>query len=206
MFSNSRAVNLLAAARVFLFASRDVWFVVGLPVFLRSELGWSFWQVGAFLAVWVIGYGIVQAAAPRLRCAGAGRQPTAAARHVAGVRARGVPGGDRRRRSRPDVDPTLVVVVGLIAFGVVFALNSAVHSYLILAYADSDKVAMNVGFYYMANAGGRLAGTILSGLLYQWQGLEACLWASVAFVLGAGALSLLLTTARTRAVSPPTTA
>jgi predicted MFS family arabinose efflux permease len=89
-------------------------------------------------------------------------------------------------------DPTLVLVTGLIAFGVVFALNSAVHSYLILAYADGDKVAMNVGFYYMANAAGRLAGTLLSGLLYQWQGLEACLWASTAFVLAAGLLSLLL--------------
>ena len=85
-----------------------------------------------------------------------------------------------------------MLVVGLIAFGVVFAMNSAVHSYLILAYADNDRAAMNVGFYYMANAGGRLAGTILSGLLYQWQGLTACLWASAAFVLAAAALSLLL--------------
>ncbi len=85
-----------------------------------------------------------------------------------------------------------MIVGGLIAFGVIFALNSAVHSYLILAYAEGDKVAMNVGFYYMANAGGRLAGTVLSGALYQWQGLEACLWASAAFVLAAGALSLLL--------------
>ena len=76
-------------------------------------------------------------------------------------------------------------------FGVVFALNSAVHSYLILAYADGDKVAMNVGFYYMANAGGRLAGPCSPALLYQWQGLEACLWASAAFVLGAGLISLL---------------
>ena len=85
-----------------------------------------------------------------------------------------------------------MLVVGLIVFGVIFAMNSAVHSYLILAYADNDKVAMNVGFYYMANAGGRLMGTVLSGLLYQWYGLAACLWASVAFVLAAGALSLLL--------------
>jgi predicted MFS family arabinose efflux permease len=85
-----------------------------------------------------------------------------------------------------------VIVAGLIAFGIAFALNSAVHSYLILRYAAGDKVAMNVGFYYMANAGGRLAGTLLSGLLYQWQGLAACLWASVILVLGAGALSLLL--------------
>ena len=101
------------------------------------------------------------------------------------------------------VDPTLVVVAGLIAFGIIFALNSAVHSYLILAYTDSDKVAMNVGFYYMANAGGRLAGTVLSGVLYQWYGLVGCLWASVAFVLAAGLLSLLLpvnTVTRTRPI------
>ena len=87
-----------------------------------------------------------------------------------------------------------MLVIGLIAFGIVFAMNSAVHSYLILSYADNDKVAMNVGFYYMANAGGRLAGTVLSGLLYQWQGLTACLWASVAFVLAAGLISTLLPT------------
>jgi len=84
----------------------------------------------------------------------------------------------------------VVLVGGLIVFGVVFAMNSVVHSYLILAYADGDRVAMNVGFYYMANAGGVLAGTVLSGALYQWQGLEACLWASAAFVLAAGALSI----------------
>jgi hypothetical protein len=87
------------------------------------------------------------------------------------------------------VDPTTIVVVGLIAFGIVFALNSAVHSYLILSYADGGKVAMNVGFYYMANAGGRLAGTVLSGALYQWDGLVACLWASVGFVVAAGILA-----------------
>ena len=78
------------------------------------------------------------------------------------------------------VDPTIAIVVGLIPFGVAFAMNSAVHSYLILAYADNDKVAMNVGFYYMANAVGRLAGTVLSGLIYEWRGLTACLWASAA--------------------------
>jgi len=91
-----------------------------------------------------------------------------------------------------EADPTTVLVVGLIVFGAVFALNSAVHSFLILHYADGDRVAMNVGFYYMANAGGRLAGTVLSGALYQWQGLTACLWASVAFVLAAGVVSRLL--------------
>jgi predicted MFS family arabinose efflux permease len=186
MFSNHRAVTLLAGARVFLFASRDVWFVVGLPVYLRTVLGWSFWGVGTFLAVWVIGYGIVQASAPRFVRDPDGRTATwlafALAAFPAGIAIALTAG----------VDPGVVIVVGLVAFGAVFAMNSAVHSYLILAYAEGDKVAMNVGFYYMANAFGRLLGTVLSGLLYQWQGLEACLWASVLFVLLAGLLSLLL--------------
>jgi MFS family permease len=191
MFSHNRAVNMLAAARIFLFASRDVWFVVGLPVFLRTELGWSFWQAGAFLAVWVIGYGAVQATAPgllRRRTHGepSGRTATGLAFLLAAFPAAIALG------LAANLDESAVVVVGLIAFGVAFALNSAVHSFLILHYAEGDKVAMNVGFYYMANAAGRLTGTVLSGALYQWRGLEACLWASVAFVLAAGALSLLL--------------
>jgi MFS family permease len=194
IFSNDRAVNVLAAARVFLFASRDVWFVVGLPVFLRTELGWSFWEAGAFLAVWVIGYGAVQAATPgfaRKRADGTRAEPDGrVAAWLAFVLA-ACPAGMALALER-GVDPTLVVFAGLAAFGVVFALNSTVHSYLILAYAENARVAMSVGFYYMANAGGRLIGTILSGLLYQWNGLTACLWASVAFVLAAGLLSLLL--------------
>jgi MFS family permease len=198
MFSNSRAVNVLAAARILLFASRDVWFVVGLPVYLESERGWSFWQTGAFLAVWVIGYGAIQAVAPTLlrRRArgrdGEAREPTgqlaAALAFVLAI----FPALIAIAITSGSVNPSVVIVLGLIAFGVAFALNSAVHSYLILRSAQGDKVAMNVGFYYMANAAGRLTGTILSGLLYQWQGLDACLWASVIFVLGAGALSLLL--------------
>ena len=206
LFSNTRAVNILAAARIFLFAARDVWFVVGLPVFLRTEEGWSFWQAGAFLGVWVIGYGIVQALAPTLlqrrrrSAEPTGRTATALAFVLAAFPAA------IAIALQSNVDPSTVVVIGLILFGVAFALNSAVHSFLILHYADGDKVAMNVGFYYMANAGGRLVGTILSGALYQWQGLEACLWASVCFVLAAGTLSLLLprdvaTTARVAATS-----
>jgi len=190
MFSNRRAVNVLAGARIFLFASRDVWFVVGLPVYLRAELGWSFWQVGTFLAVWVIGYGIVQASAPRL-VGRQGSEPTGRTAVALAFTLAAFPAGIAIALGAA-VDPSVVLVAGLIAFGVIFALNSAVHSYLILAYADRRKVAMNVGFYYMANAGGRLAGTMLSGLLYQWRGLEACLWASVAFVLAAAILSLLL--------------
>jgi MFS family permease len=206
MFSNTRAVNILAAARILLFASRDVWFVVGLPVYLEAEQGWSFWQTGAFLAIWVIGYGAVQAAAPgllRRRAGGGSGQPTGRTATVLAFLLAAFPAAIALALTA-SVNPTIAVVVGLIAFGVAFALNSAVHSYLILHYAEGDKVAMNVGFYYMANAGGRLAGTILSGLLYQWQGLEACLVASVIFVLGAGALSLLLpheTVARTPAAT-----
>jgi MFS family permease len=194
MFSNDRAINVLAAARIFLFASRDVWFVVGLPVFLYTVLGWSFWEVGTFLAIWVIGYGAVQAAAPAFvrrradehRSEPDGRTATWLAFAMAVL-----PAAIAIALSA-DVDPTLAIVAGLIVFGFVFAMNSAVHSYLILSYADSEKVAMNVGFYYMANAGGRLVGTILSGLLYQWHGLTACLWASAAFLLVAGVLSLML--------------
>ncbi|MBJ7332260.1 MAG: organoarsenical effux MFS transporter ArsJ [Solirubrobacteraceae bacterium] len=199
MFSNNRAVNVLAAARVFLFASRDVWFVVGLPVYLRTVLDWSFWQVGAFLAVWVIGYGIVQASAPRFV-----RDPDGGAATWLAFALAAFPAGIAIALAA-GVTPTIVIVAGLIAFGVVFAMNSAVHSYLILAYADGDRVAMNVGFYYMANAFGRLLGTVLSGLLYQWHGLEACLWASVVFVLLAGVLSRLLPThapVRRSVVSP----
>jgi MFS family permease len=193
MFANTRAVNVLAAARIFLFAARDVWFVVGLPVFLRTELGWSFWQVGTFLAVWVIGYGVVQASAPRFvrSRASAGSEPDGTTATWLAFALAAFPAVIAGALIA-DMDPTVVIVAGLIAFGVVFAMNSAVHSYLILAYADSKKVAMNVGFYYMANAGGRLAGTVLSGALYQWQGLAACLWASVVFVLAAGALSRML--------------
>jgi MFS family permease len=188
MFSNSRPVNVLAAARILLFASRDVWFVVGLPVYLESERGWSFWQAGAFLALWVIGYGAVQAAAPRfLR-----REPTGRTATVLAFALAAFPALIALAITTSSVAPTIVIVLGLAAFGVAFALNSAVHSYLILRYAEGDRVAMNVGFYYMANAAGRLLGTLLSGLLYQWRGLDACLVASVVFVLGAGALSLML--------------
>ena len=199
MFSNNRAVNILAGARIFLFASRDVWFVVGLPVFLYSVVGWNFWQVSLYLAAWIIGYGIVQASAPRFvrRRAEEGGEPDGRTAAWLAFALATLPAGIAIALSA-NADPTAVVVVGLIIFGVVFAMNSAVHSYLILSYADNDKVAMNVGFYYMANAGGRLAGTVLSGLLYQWQGLSACLWVSAAFVVAAGLLSLMLprTTAR----------
>ncbi len=174
-----------------------MWFVVGLPVYLRSVLGWTFWEVGAFMAIWVIGYGIVQSAVPRLLKRRSGNVPTGRTAALLALGLALLPAGIAVAL-RLDFDPATVLMVGLVIFGVVFALNSAVHSFLILHYADGDKVAMNVGFYYMANAFGRLAGTILSGLLflsgllYEWQGLEACLWASAIMVVAAGLISLML--------------
>ena len=187
IFANNAAINWLSAARFFLFGARDVWFVVAVPVFMASVLGWSFMQVGTFMAAWVIGYGMVQAAAPvllRLKQ----HAPTARAAQVwagillvitAGIAVALAQGWNA----------SLVLVTGLLVFGVVFALNSALHSYLILAYADHDKVALKVGFYYMANAGGRLVGTVLSGWSYQQYGLTGCLWLSAGFVLATLLLS-----------------
>jgi predicted MFS family arabinose efflux permease len=192
MFSSSGAINVLAAARVFLFASRDVWFVVGLPVFLRSELGWSFWEVGTFLAIWVIGYGIVQASSPafldRRAAAGEGPPDGRAATRLAFLLS--LLPALIATALVADFDPTVILVGGLILFGLVFAMNSAVHSYLVLSYSKAERVSMDVGFYYMANAGGRLAGTLLSGLVYQFWGLTGCLWVSSAFLLAAGLISL----------------
>ena len=199
LFSNNRAVNVLAVARLFLFGARDVWFVVALPVFLSSVLGWKFWQAGGFMALWVIGYGVVQASAPALLR----RKSEEGTAHPDGRTATGLafllallPAAIAAALWL-EVTPVLAVVAGLILFGIIFALNSAVHSYLILAYTDHRKVAMNVGIYYMANACGRLAGTILSGLLYQaglhsgtTGGLIWCLLASTGFVLVAALLSL----------------
>ncbi len=189
LFSKSRAVNVLSGARFFLFGARDVWFVVGVPVFLSTTFRWGFTEVGTFLAVWVIGYGLVQSAAPALiRRATHGEVPGGAAARglalllaaVTAAVALGVRSGHA---------PLVVVVGGLAVFGAVFALNSSVHSYLILAYSDGDKVALNVGFYYMANAGGRLVGSLLSGVLFQLGGVVACLWGSVAFALATFATS-----------------
>lgn len=189
LFSKSPEINILSAARFFLFGSRDVWFVVGLPVFLRGTLGWSFYQVGGFLACWVIGYGIIQFLAPVLiQRFGSGQPPksktiqfwtfslTIVPAAIALALQLGVPGN-------------IAIVSGLLLFGVVFAFNSAVHSYLVLAFTDDDKVALNVGFYYMANSGGRLAGTVLSGLVFQYFDLVGCLWTSMLLVLAAALIS-----------------
>lgn len=176
LFAKSRPVNLLAAARVFLFGARDVWFVVGLPVFLYVN-GWSFVEVGGFLAAWTIAYGVVQAGAPRLVT----RSVDGLSREVPATRLwslllAGIPVIIALALGAFDTPrPDLVVTVGLALFGVAFAVNSSLHSYLILAYAGSEKAAEDVGFYYAANASGRLMGTLLSGSLYQLGGLVGCL-------------------------------
>jgi MFS family permease len=190
VFSNIAAINWLSAARFFLFGSRDIWFVVGLPVFLYDVLKWDFTWVGGFLAVWVIGYGFVQAMAPKLiRKSHHGHGPGGGTARLWALILALFPAGIAigLHQGWP---ADWVLIIGLILLGAVFAINSAVHSYLILAYSDNDKVSMNVGFYYMANAGGRLAGTVMSGWLYQTQGLEGCLWWSSIFVLVTLVLSL----------------
>jgi predicted MFS family arabinose efflux permease len=192
VFSNKPAINWLSAARFFLFGSRDIWFVVALPVFLYEMPGWSFSQVGAFMALWIIGYGIVQASAPKLLARShQGNGPQGSTARMTAFALALFPAGIALGMQQGWPADT-VLIIGLILFGVVFALNSAVHSYLILAYSEHDKVAMNVGFYYMANAGGRLTGTILSGLVYQTQGLEGCLWLSSLFVILAALISIKL--------------
>ena len=192
ILSNSRGINRLSAARLALFAARDVWFVVSVPIFLAGVLGWSFTQVGAFLALWVIGYGAVQGVAPViLRGATGGRAPGPKVATVLGLGLAGVtaliPVGFQL-----GIAPSIVMLSGLALFAVVFALNSSVHSYLVLAYSEADKVSLSVGFYYMANAAGRLIGTLLSGVLYQFGGVNAALWgaAALAAVAGIGAAFL----------------
>jgi predicted MFS family arabinose efflux permease len=192
-FAKSRGVNLLAAARIFMFGAREVWFMVGLPVFLYAA-GWKFIEVGGFLAAWTIGYGLIQAVAPSLvaRSAdGLSKEISHARLWAALLFAVPVVLSVLLRDPalwRPDV----VLVVGLAIFGLPFAINSSLHSYLILAYAGSEKAAEDVGFYYAANAAGRLIGILLSGLLYQAGGIVACLAGVAVMLLLSWGLTFLL--------------
>jgi predicted MFS family arabinose efflux permease len=192
VFSNSAAINRLSLARLALFAARDVWFVVSVPIFLGGVLGWSFTAIGTFLAVWVVGYGLVQAVSPAVLKAVIGsRAPSPALVGTLGLLLAALTAAIAIGLQ---LDPSsrLVVLGGLAAFGFVFALNSGVHSYLVLAYSESDRVSLTVGFYYMANALGRLLGTFLSGLLYQQAGVVGSLWGSalLAAIAGITAFSL----------------
>jgi predicted MFS family arabinose efflux permease len=180
-------INRLSAARMFLFGARDIWFVVALPVFLQSQLAWSYIEIGSLMAAWVIGYGAVQTMAPRITSLnGALANGTALFKWASMLfiapclMAAGLYAG---------LNPSAVVIVGLVFFGLLFAVNSSLHSYLIVAYAKHDSVSLDVGFYYMANAGGRLLGTILSGLIYQQYGLTCCLLMSALMIAASGLIA-----------------
>ncbi|MBU6290850.1 MAG: organoarsenical effux MFS transporter ArsJ [Burkholderiales bacterium] len=192
LFGKSRAINQLAGARVFLFGARDVWFVVGVPVFLYSQ-GWNFTMVGTFMACWTIGYGLVQAAAPKLiRRSEDGLTYEVPAARLWSILLALVPMAIAVAVVKQVEPIQWIVVAGLGLFGFAFAVNSSVHSYLILAYAGSEKAAEDVGFYYAANALGRFFGTLLSGLLYQWGGLAFSLAGSAVMLLACWAITVAL--------------
>ena len=182
LFSKSAAINRLSAARFFLFGSRDIWFVVALPLFLQTELDWSYMQVGSLLAAWIIGYGIVQTLAPKVTAA-SGKTAfewAAAICILPALIATGLYLG---------WNAEILIVAGLLTFGALFAINSSIHSYLIVSYAREDGASLDVGFYYMANAAGRLVSTLLSGLIYQYYGLAACLIGSSIMLIAAVVIS-----------------
>jgi predicted MFS family arabinose efflux permease len=191
LLSKSRALNILSAARLFLFGARDVWFVVALPVFLAAALGWSHWQIGGFLALWVIGYGFVQSIAPYFTGKKSGQVPDGKTALRWALPLAAVPAAIALLLAQ-GVHPAAVLVIGLMLFGALFAVNSSLHSFLILNYAKEDGVSMDVGFYYMANAMGRLLGTVLSGWVYQAYGLPACLWVSCALLMATALISTAL--------------
>jgi uncharacterized membrane protein (DUF485 family) len=181
LLSKSRPINLLSAARFFLFGSRDIWFVVALPVFLHSQLQWTHLGVGTFMASWIIGYGVVQALAPRITEGSRGQAPRGFNLLWWGVWLSVIPIAIALCLWLY-LDPAYSLIIGLIIYAAVFAINASIHSFLIVAYAERDSVATDVGFYYMANAAGRLAGTLLSGMIFQQYGLIHCLLGSAIMV------------------------
>jgi hypothetical protein len=178
LLSVSHTINVLSAARLFLFASRDIWFVVALPVSLASQFGWTFWQVGGLMAAWVIGYGVIQAVTPRWFNAESAKPAVMQWGLVLSLMPL-ILGS----LSVFGVLTPWMLIVGLVLYASLFAINSALHSYIIVAEAKHDGVSLDVGFYYMSNAMGRLLGTILSGAIYQWAGLGWCLLMSALAVL-----------------------
>ena len=180
ILSKSRPINILSGARFLLFGARDVWFVVALPVFLASQLNWNHWQVGSFLALWVIGYGFVQSIAPKFTRNGDNVPKTQAVVWNALLTLSPLALTLALWQQLPVAQS---IIIGLGLFGILFAINSSLHSYLIVSYSRADGVSLDVGFYYMANAAGRLLGTILSGWVYQQWGVVACLMISTLLLL-----------------------
>jgi hypothetical protein len=191
LMSKSNPVNCLSAARFFLFGARDVWFVIALPVFLQQELSWSNTAVGTLLAIWIVGYGAIQMLSPRITGVGSATPPDGRTAVFWGllltVTSIGVLAGFGYFSNLG-----IALVTGILIFGAVFAINSAVHSYLIVSYAERDGVSLDIGFYYMSNAAGRLVGTVLSGVLFQFYGLAACLLMSTLLIMMATFISLKL--------------
>ena len=195
VLSKNRNINWLSAARLFLFGARDVWFVVGIPIYFYAVLSdgsedgnrAAFFTIGTFMAVWTILYGIVQGWAPSILKA-ASRSPeeilAQARRWVAALAV--VPALLATLvliAAEPSPALTVTIIAGLLIFGGIFAVNSSLHSFLILSFTDARRVTMDVGFYYMSNAAGRLLGTVLSGFTYQVGGLPLCL-ATAAVMIG----------------------
>jgi len=202
LFSKSRAINILSLARMFLFGSRDVWFVVALPVYFQQTLHWTNTQVGSFMALWIIAYGIVQGIAPIITRNKQNQIPDGKTAFFWAMLLTIIPILITWQMVYPIFQPfvistainttEIVIVLGLMLFGAVFAINSSLHSFLILSYSRSDSVSLDVGFYYMANAMGRLLGTILSGVIFQWYGLQACLLVSSLFLFMTSIISITL--------------
>jgi predicted MFS family arabinose efflux permease len=190
--SKSRDINLLSAARLFLFGSRDIWFVVALPVFLQSQLQWTHLQVGSFMACWVMGYGLIQAIAPKITGSNQQQTPRGSVLTSWVTRLAVIPALIAGALAY-GLDPAMVLIIGLLIYGGVFAINSSIHSFLIVAFSKRDSVSADVGFYYMANAAGRLTGTLLSGIIYQQYGLTACLLGSAIMVIISSILSAKIT-------------
>ena len=206
LLSKSPAINRLSAARFFLFGSRDIWFVVALPVYLQSVLGWSYTAVGSLLALWIIAYGAVQSIAPKLTQRGQSKSPDGKTALHWVLPLCLIPAAIAAALHYTLAEPATVLMIGLAIYGIIFAINSSLHSYLIVAYAQRDGVSVDVGFYYMANAAGRLTGSLLSGLIYQWQGLEACMLASSVFIAVACTLSTGLAKYQTQSLELESTA
>ncbi|MBL4623436.1 MAG: MFS transporter, partial [Immundisolibacteraceae bacterium] len=162
-----------------------------LPVYLASELEWDFWKVGAFMAIWIIGYGAVQAVAPYLTGKRSGRVPDGRDAMLWALPLATAPAFIAYALNG-QMGTEVVLLGGLMLFGFLFAVNSSLHSYLIVSYASREGASLDVGFYYMANAMGRLIGTLLSGWLYQNYGLETCLWVSAGFIAVTAMLSIAL--------------
>ena len=198
IFSKSRPINILSMARVFLFGARDVWFVVALPVFLLSELNWNFKAVGGFLALWIIGYGIVQSLAPSLIKSSKDGRSKELKYASAWMVILCLVTFAITLAIELQFHITLSLLIGLAIFGFCFAVNSALHSYLILNFSNVDNVALSVGFYYSANAAGRLLGTLLSGIAYQIAGLTGALAVALSMLIIAAVFTMLLAPAFNR--------